>query len=33
MKENKVDNIVFSSSCAVYGKSEILPVTEESPFL
>jgi len=33
MKNNGVDNIVFSSSCAVYGKSEKLPVTEKCPFL
>lgn len=26
-----VENIVFSSSCTVYGQPEILPVTEETP--
>ena len=32
MKENKVDNIVFSSSCTVYGQPDNLPVSEKSPF-
>ena len=27
----KVPNIVFSSSCTVYGQPEVLPVTEETP--
>jgi len=31
MIEFKVPNIVFSSSCTVYGQPEILPVTENSP--
>ncbi|OHX64394.1 UDP-glucose 4-epimerase GalE [Flammeovirga pacifica] len=26
-----VDNIVFSSSCTVYGQPDVLPVTEETP--
>ncbi|HEX8547178.1 MAG TPA: UDP-glucose 4-epimerase GalE [Cytophagaceae bacterium] len=30
MMENEVYNLVFSSSCAVYGDAEKLPVTEES---
>jgi UDP-glucose 4-epimerase len=30
-KEFDVKNIVFSSSCSVYGNSDILPVTEEAP--
>lgn len=33
MKEFKVDNLVFSSSCTVYGQPEKLPVTEHSPIL
>lgn len=32
MRDNKVSNIVFSSSCTVYGQPEILPVTENTPF-
>ena len=32
MKEYQVNNLVFSSSCTVYGQPEILPVTEEAPF-
>ncbi len=31
MKKYKVDNIVFSSSCTVYGQPDVLPVTEEAP--
>jgi UDP-glucose 4-epimerase len=31
MKTSGVKNIVFSSSCTVYGQPEKLPVTEESP--
>lgn len=31
MKENGVRNIVFSSSCTVYGQPEKLPVTEQTP--
>lgn len=27
-----IDNIIFSSSCSVYGNSDTLPVTEETPF-
>lgn len=32
MKENKVENIIFSSSCTVYGVPDILPVNEDAPF-
>ena len=31
MKENKVENIIFSSSCTVYGIPDILPVSEDAP--
>jgi len=31
MERNKVENIVFSSSCTVYGEPDILPVTEQAP--
>lgn len=31
MPLHKVENIVFSSSCTVYGQPDILPVTEEAP--
>ncbi|MDR1357506.1 MAG: UDP-glucose 4-epimerase GalE [Tannerellaceae bacterium] len=31
MPEHKVDGIVFSSSCTVYGQPDILPVTEDAP--
>ncbi|MGI6717652.1 MAG: UDP-glucose 4-epimerase GalE [Bacteroidales bacterium] len=31
MIENHIDNIVFSSSCTVYGQPDILPVTENAP--
>jgi UDP-glucose 4-epimerase len=31
MKEFDVPNIVFSSSCTVYGQPEVLPVTENAP--
>ncbi len=31
MKKYKIENIVFSSSCTVYGQPDALPVTEESP--
>ncbi len=31
MAENNVSNLVFSSSCTVYGQPEILPVTEDAP--
>ena len=31
MKENHIKNLVFSSSCTVYGQAEVLPVTEQTP--
>jgi UDP-glucose 4-epimerase len=31
MKANKIDNLVFSSSCTVYGQPEKLPVAEDAP--
>ena len=31
MKENKISNLVFSSSCTVYGQPEKLPVSEDAP--
>jgi UDP-glucose 4-epimerase len=31
MKKHQVKNIVFSSSCTVYGQPDELPVTEEAP--
>ncbi len=33
MREMSVPNIVFSSSCTVYGQPNILPVREDSPIL
>lgn len=33
MKMHKIENLVFSSSCTVYGQPEVLPVSEESPIL
>jgi len=32
MKQSKIDNLIFSSSCTVYGTPDILPVTEDAPF-
>jgi len=32
MHKNKVKNIIFSSSCTVYGMPDILPVDENAPF-
>jgi UDP-glucose 4-epimerase len=32
MKDFRIPNLVFSSSCTVYGQPEKLPVTEDSPF-
>jgi len=32
MKQFEVDNLIFSSSCTVYGTPDILPVTEQAPF-
>jgi UDP-glucose 4-epimerase len=31
MKERKIRNLVFSSSCTVYGEPDELPVSEEAP--
>lgn len=31
MREFNVPNLVFSSSCTVYGQADILPVTEQTP--
>jgi UDP-glucose 4-epimerase len=31
MKKHEIKNIVFSSSCTVYGQPEVLPVTESAP--
>ena len=31
MEQTKVGNLVFSSSCTVYGQPDVLPVTEETP--
>jgi UDP-glucose 4-epimerase len=31
MKENNIKNLVFSSSCTVYGQPDKLPVTESTP--
>ena len=32
MKKHNIKNIIFSSSCTVYGNPDILPVTENAPF-
>ena len=32
MKQFNINNIVFSSSCTVYGSPDILPVNEDAPF-
>ncbi len=32
MKTNGIPNLVFSSSCTVYGQPDELPVTEQTPF-
>ena len=32
MKKHKVENIIFSSSCTVYGTPDVLPVSESAPF-
>ena len=32
MESNNVSNLVFSSSCTVYGQPSKLPVTEDTPF-
>ncbi len=33
MQEFNIENIIFSSSCTVYGQPKSLPVTEQSPIL
>ncbi len=32
MQKHNTSNIVFSSSCTVYGQPDVLPVTEKAPF-
>lgn len=32
MRENKVNNFIFSSSCTVYGQPDHIPVNETAPF-
>ncbi len=32
MHKNQVNNLIFSSSCTVYGTPDTLPVSEEAPF-
>lgn len=32
MKENEVDNLIFSSSCTVYGQADTMPIDETAPF-
>ena len=31
MKDHRIQDVVFSSSCTVYGQPEVLPVTESTP--
>ncbi len=31
MRDHNLDNIIFSSSCTVYGETNDLPITEDSP--
>ncbi|QXP74531.1 UDP-glucose 4-epimerase GalE [Tenacibaculum sp. HL-MS23] len=31
MKENEINNLIFSSSCTVYGQADELPITENAP--
>ncbi len=31
MRDHQLDNIIFSSSCTVYGETNDLPITEDSP--
>ncbi len=31
MEQNKVKNLIFSSSCTVYGQAKVLPITEKAP--
>jgi UDP-glucose 4-epimerase len=32
MKECSVNNLIFSSSCTVYGQPDVIPVKEDAPF-
>ena len=32
MKKKNINNIIFSSSCTVYGNPDVLPVSENTPF-
>ena len=32
MKKENINNIIFSSSCTVYGNPDVLPVSENTPF-
>jgi UDP-glucose 4-epimerase len=32
MKEQQVNNLIFSSSCTVYGEPDTIPVDEQAPF-
>ncbi len=31
MRDRKIDNLIFSSSCTVYGQADELPITENAP--
>jgi UDP-glucose 4-epimerase len=31
MQNHKIENLIFSSSCTVYGEPDVVPVTEDSP--
>jgi UDP-glucose 4-epimerase len=33
MQKHGIGNLVFSSSCTVYGQPEVLPVSEQSPII
>ena len=33
MQNHGIENLVFSSSCTVYGQPEVIPVDEQAPFL
>jgi len=32
MRANNINNIIFSSSCTVYGQADSMPITESAPF-
>ena len=32
METNEVSNVIFSSSCTVYGQADVMPITENAPF-